>query len=237
MALAPADVRRAVEDALAGRATWDRAGDIVFYEDFSQGLGRWTSVASGATASAYLSFQALRAPPLSCRLIAGDPGIAAGTAILTHLPLPILSPIGLEIAIAPLITPNFGFFEWTIYLYDGTNLTFFGIKWSQSNNHLDYFNSAGAYANFATSPALYVDASSPFAYHVGKVVVDPRTLTYRRFILDNTLYTTGLVGQLGRVTASAVSAHMDIEAALTAPATLTSTVGVEDVIVTYNEAL
>jgi hypothetical protein len=109
------------------------------------------------------------------------------------------------------------------------------VQYDGPNATLSYWNAAGAFTVFATGITLSVSAFSPYFFNAAKMVVNPLTSVYRRFILGRAVYTATIQGAAPQVFANATTPRIDLFMQITSRVGQSDGVFVDDVFATYNE--
>ena len=202
--------------------TFDRRGNILWYDDFEDGLNKWEVSLSGTGPSVALTNAQARKGALSCKLVSGTSG-GAYSQINAYLPYNILSRMGFESA----FTANGDTeYTWRFWFYDGTNYYEASVTYS-ATDWLEIWTTAGWVA-VANVPLLHSDS----LFHILKLVVDPITHKYVRLILNNTEYDVSASDMLP--TANATAPHTLVTFRVTKGSS-GDTVYIDNVIVTQNE--
>lgn len=162
--------------------TFDRRGDILWMDDFHHGLGGWQPSVLNSGASVAISPDYFLSGGYSARLTGGSS--AAGVAyIFTHLAYPVLSRIGLEVAIS--CDGNMDELYFHLRLYDGAFYDWAAARVDFTNNRLRRMDDGGGWEDVATGLRLEQDV---FHFNFLKLVVDFVHNTYERLIWNNTTY-------------------------------------------------
>ena len=214
---------------LGSVVTYHRAGIVVFVDDFSNGLNRWTTAIGGAGDVVDLSLVEGLSGPFSVRLLAASVVSPLAEIGLT-LPRQIASRIGGELAFA--IDATTSIIELTLNQYDGSNLLRATVRYSPVNETLQYLDSAGNYVTKQTGIALLTEAN---VWHRMKLVTDLENEEYVKVLLDDTAYS--LTDVALRKTASALTERFSMLIWNRGRVGSSDTVYVDRVIVTQNEPL
>ena len=212
---------------LGSIVTFDRRGEVVFFDAFEDGLHKWRTIASGAGATVALSVATARSGRVSADIIAGSNASRLGG--IGHR-FPVLSPsrIGLEAQFSNEVAIET--LDFALVFYDGATMTRFVIRWSDTDNELLYLNSAGVYTPFATG----INLIRSFGFYPAiKFIIDSDTLKYVRVLFNVDAY--ALSGIAGQSSASALLPHIDASIELTGRSGFNDNVYVDDVILTQNE--
>ncbi len=208
---------------------FDRRGDVIFMDDFADGLGKWVTGTAGTGAAADLSFSEVRNGMLSCRLLAGSDGTRQAL-IYRALSFPALSGMGLEVSFQ--IPPFTEEIQFLFSLYDGVNFNDFRVIWRDTDDDLQYRDSNGDHVTFQAGVDLSIWSS---LFHVMKMVVDADAKTYVRVILDDQEYS--LAGIAAEQSANATLPMLRPRIQNHGRAGANDVVYLGDVIVTQNEPL
>ena len=208
---------------------FDRRGDVIFLDDFQDGLLKWTPGMSGVGAAVDLSFREVRNGILACRLLAGSD---ANTQALIYreLHFPVLSGMGLEVSFQ--IPPATDEIQFQFPLWDGVDFHDFEFIWSDTLNELQYRDESDNHVAFATGVDLSISSG---LFHIAKLVIDAEKKEYSRVILDDTAYP--LPGKTPSITASATLPRLRVRIENRGRSGNNDVVYLGDVIVTQNEPL
>jgi len=159
--------------------TYDRRGNVIWYDDFESTTLKWASSTDGAGAAVAVSTTAARNGSSSVKLTGGsDDGRFA--AITKHLQLPVFKRIGLETSFT--LDENVDFLQLSLTtLKSGVYAT--GIlKVSLSDDKIYFYNSAEAWEAILTGLSLrkFTDL-----FYTVKLVVDWENLKYIRALFEN----------------------------------------------------
>lgn len=207
--------------------TFDRGGDVIWLDDFEDGLGKWEIGGNGAGTGVALSTARSRNGAQSILLTAGSDGLL--TATINHRSaFPVLSVFGFEFSfhVIELITNII----LDIAIFDGTNQRQFSIRWVESTNTLEYLDSAGVYQTIASN--IFFNRGNTL-FHTLKLVFDGLNTEYVRLLQNATTHL--LTDIAARTLASAVSPHARITITLTGTSGTNRDMYVDDTIFTQNE--
>ena len=104
--------------------TFDRGGDVVWFDDFENGIGKWETELSGSGAAIDLALGRSRNGLYAARLVAGSDASELAR-IIKVLPSPDTDSLGIEYSFQ--FAQAGDQLDLTLRLYDGTNLTEYGI--------------------------------------------------------------------------------------------------------------
>jgi hypothetical protein len=212
---------------LGSPITHDRRGDVLWWDDFECGLAKWETVASGVGAAAALSTVRARNGRNSCLLTGGSD--ADRSVSITHRsPYPALSRLGLEMSFHK--PPTIESLRLGLNVFTGSRRYRFDVMWDEAAQELRYRNAAGAFVAFATG---VVWSSLATLFHIWKLVVDPGTLRYRRFIANDATYDLSAVAVEDAAVVGSPQSNAVVE--LISRVGVNDFVYVDDVILTQNE--
>lgn len=167
---------------LGSIVTFDRRGDVVWYDDFEGHISKWKSNVSGTDAAATISAEAARNGDFSAKLTTGDV-IDKYAEIWHFLPYPIVSKVGFEFSFT--LNDNLSELQALQNLYDGSHHHKAGLRYLPATNKLQYFSKTEGWQDLATDLDLY---SASYIFHTSKLVIDLSTRKYVRAIFDNVEY-------------------------------------------------
>ncbi len=208
---------------------FDRRGDVIWMDDFQDGLGKWITGVSGTGAAVDLSFNRVRNGMLACRLKAGS-DLTHQALIYRELPFPVLSGMGLEVSFQ--LPPATDEVQFQFPIWDGVNFHDFRFIWSDTLNELQYRDEDDNHVAFATGVDLSIVSS---LFHIAKLVIDAENKEYARVILDDTAYP--LAGKTPSLLASAELPKIRARIENHGRAGSNDVVYLGDVIITQNEPL
>lgn len=207
--------------------TFDRRGDVIFLDSFEDGLNKWGSSAIGTGGSVALSNARVRNGCYSCLLTCGS-DLARFASIYHYRPIPAVSILGMEFSFN--LASNISRLMLIGWFYTGTQRVGFRITWRDTEGTLKYIDENGDEIEFASAVVL---AQDPTLFHIMKLVIDPETPRYVRFILDSEEYDLSAGSLL--VSADATLAKLFVNVYLEGRAGQNDAVYVDDVIITQNE--
>jgi len=212
---------------LGSIVTHDRRGNIIWYDDFECGhMGKWGKAVVGVDSVVRLRTTYARNGAFSLYLYAGN---AAGRSAEAYhyLPYPSLSKYGLE-AWACLPSASNGFFYLGWYVYTGTEIHYYLIRYNPSAQDVDVCSTGLVWHTFATGLKTAIAGG----FQVFKLVADLITEKYARCIINQTEYDLSAYPAHTAANASPASLMLDAKAY---NITQALTVYLDDVIVTQNE--
>jgi len=205
----------------------DRRGDVIFQDSFEDGLGRFYSDNAGVGATVDLTTAYTRTGLLAARLVAGASS-GSWANIVWNGPYPSLHLFGGEMSFARVSAV--GSVNGWVTTYDGAAGHRGLVLYDDANDRLRYQDAAGASQDLATGLKLWHD---PSQFHALKLVIDATKNEYVRFILDNV--ELDMAGIPLRTFASSQEPTMGVGCEVGGRDAGTSTVYLDDVIVTTNE--
>lgn len=233
---------RAVHDLgeLAARLgsanVYERRGDVVFMDSFEHGLVHWTTASFGSGSGLSISQFRTRTGGHAVKLTPGTDSSRLAQLYRILAPLPTSDATypgwGLEFSFVP--HEDMAYTTWHLYRYTGATVYMFRARYDHASQEVQYQNAASAWVVLASA----LDLHSPVSYQfsTGKLVVDPTTNTYMRFLLNDTEY-TAVAGVAPLSASNSQPAGMYVEISAEAQASLGSAPStyVDDVILTQNE--
>lgn len=207
--------------------TFDRRGDVIWWDDFEDNLNKWQQSTVGTGAGIALSSDAARSGGLSAKLTTGD--AIDDFAILEHrCPYPALSKIGFEISFV--VAGDKEQYRFGILIWDGTNAHLGEVRYDSETDKLEYYDSAASWQTIASDVALY---DSIYLFHTLKLVVDFVNDKYIRCIVDKTEYDLSAYDLC--VAASPVSPYLYARFSISTKEDANKTTYADDAISTQNE--
>lgn len=212
---------------LGSPVTWDRRGDVLWFDDFEAGLASWVTVTTGTGAAVALATDRARSGRRSVKLTAGsDDTLFAG---ITHYePPPVFSRLGLEGWFS--LDTQVGKVSIQLFVHDGVSSFRSALRLRCSDGALFYQNAAGGDTQFADGPTPIAFAPS---FHALKLVVDADAGKYVRAIIDDTTY--DLSGIPAYVSGPALAVAATITALYEGSAGSNPSAWVDNMIFTVNE--
>jgi hypothetical protein len=212
---------------LGSPVSFDRRGDVLFWDGFEDGYGKWNLSAVGTNAAIDLSLASAHNGACSLRMVPGSSGLRRALAQRV-LGYPVLSAFGLEASFT--LHANLQYFALNIYVYTGA------LVWQTLGRYDHTTGEAQIYvppADWQTIHTLTNPIVDSRGYHTWKLVGDPATGLYVRSILDDEEVDISAYGLTSPV--SATSPQLLAEAGAYSIAANTATVYLDDVILTQNE--
>jgi len=212
---------------LGSPVTFDRRGDVIFYDTFEQGLSAWRLNYTVPADKPNWSSEVARTKGFSCKL-----HTSATTDFLSYITrymaVPVPSKIGLEFSFT-MSTTNTRI-DCSLLYYNGTTRVYYNIRYNQPDSTLEYYGSDDAWHVFATNVKPY---PREYAFNTLKLVVDLEASIFTRAILNSTTY--DLSSYLPSSDAFVFSPYLQIVIKLDNPADAAKVSYIDDVIVTQNE--
>jgi len=212
---------------LGSIVSFDRRGDVIWYDDFRDGIGKFAVAGSGTgtdvwPVGAYGMYRGL-AVNLHTGTLTGN---ASGIDKVVHYP--VLGGIGLECSFVP---------HWQqlnqrlcCLVYDGTNVYRYQVRYDQTTGKVEAFHSDGAWYTLGTPG---VQRTGYTAYTTMKMVFDCLAVKHVRVLFNGATYVSSAYAPTVDVDATAKSMELFIYAFTSVDAAIDVTVG--SVILTQNE--
>lgn len=212
---------------LGGIQTYDRAGDLVWFESFEDGYPNWDAQTSGTSGAVELSADRYRSRGYSVKL---TPGATAAGYARINKEITILPPSRLGVEASFVLNSNQDSQELYCAWYSGSQAIEFGLVVEIATGKLAYYGSDALWHSVAQG--LNIRTYSKL-FHTAKVVLDVATQKYVRLLFDHLSYD--------------LSAYSPAVAALTAASRLSIALinrgnangnwanYVDDIIITQNE--
>jgi hypothetical protein len=212
---------------LGSPITFDRRGDVLWWDDFECGLAKWSDTGAGTGKAVALSTARARNGRTSCLLTAGSDGGRTGQ-ISHSRPFTALSAIGLEASFS--LPGAVERINVTLQIELGTARYDASVRWNGVSNTIEYVDAGGAAVTLESGVILRQD---PTLFHTFKVVADMAAGQYVRAIVDEKVYALPGIAAFAGVPSGELSvvAHCRV----IGRAGVNDTVYVDDVIVTQNE--
>ena len=216
-----------VISALTPTKRFDKRGEVFFWDSFEHGLGSWFTTLLGTLASAEVSSAYALFGGFSVKMVGGsDGGLSA--KIYHRQYYPSATKLGLEFAFT--VVSGADNIEWQITIYTGTRVIYGLVKYDQNSTKLQYWSSAGAWADLQTGVNL---STLTGVFHVGKLVIDPATEKYVRFLLGKNEYDMGALGC--EAVDDTTAPYMLVSAKVVSDSGQNATIYVDNVVLTQNE--
>lgn len=184
----PNSIRLSLQDMgeLAARlgsiVTYDRRGEVVWFDNFSHGISKYTILLSGTDSSAVLGVVRTGRSGYNMKQVIGTTGNKY-VQCYTNVTLLELSKIGMEIAAYFTINPSH--FIMGIYHFDGSKRHTYFVKIDTQNKKLYVQNSAGTYIEVSTIPRI---DNPDGTIHNFKIIIDTDNQVYVRMQINSLSY-------------------------------------------------
>jgi len=167
---------------LGSIVNFDRKGDVLWFDDFEEGIDKWVKVLTGDRGSVEWSAAYPYTKGFSALLTTGttDEDLIG---ITRYFAAPVLSKIGFEITFT--IDENVLEASFIIYLDDGTNIHMARIFYVQASKTWQYYDSEGDPQDL--SPTIYL-ARGGHRPNTLKLVVDFTTGYYSHLKVNDTTF-------------------------------------------------
>jgi len=212
---------------LGSPITFDRRGDVVFFDSFEDGLSQWAPTHDTHGTTVTPSGQYSRTGGFSVEVaLAGNANAYA--SLPRRQPTPVAGKLGVEYSATALSLAGKLLIE--LYVYDGSVAHEFSLNYDSDADALSIRTPAGAYTTIATGVNLY---STPGLFHTLKLVVDIENDAYVRAIVDSTTYDLSAYGP--RLDANSTTPHTYLAVWVYNDVAVAHTVWLDDLIFTQNE--
>ncbi len=212
---------------LGSIVSFDRRGDVIFLDDFEDGIVKWVGAAFPLTGSVASDTTYARSGAKCVKMVTG--AVSGALAQLTwYGAYPALSKLGLELSWAS--QQELYNIDLNLYAYDGTKYLQGALSYDRPTYTLRYFDSTGAWVALAAS--LQTRELLPL-WNTLKLVMDPVTGRYVRALFGATEYDMSALDLYSD--ASGFASHLIATAVLTAQEAVAKTAYLDDVIITQNE--
>lgn len=207
----------------------DRRGDVVWMDDWKDGLGRLLTETDGVGGDVYL--QATGGKYRGSVLIMNTGNLIADWATITvqsYFPVP--GGIGTEVAFAiPLVLADAGII---IYLFQGVTVQIFTARYNHVLGTIEIGNDALDWVVVGTPGIQHIHN---MAFCDLKLVVDTAALRYRRVLFNRFTYDASKYTPA--VSASVVPPMLSVQVRVSTSANASAAVPVAHMIITQNEPL
>lgn len=187
---------------LGAAPRYDRLGDVVFFENFEDGIDFWEVETDGTGAAVEWVSNRHVTGGFSCKLTAGSDGdMYAG--IRGRFPVPFSVLYGWELAWTEHADMDYAIVRTDVYT--GVYLISFAIKVDVVNQYNYYLNSAGGWTQILPQAIAYLN---DYNFVNAKLTFDIATQKYSRFLVTPTTY--DIAGKSGLVALNAGRPRMEI---------------------------
>jgi hypothetical protein len=206
---------------------FDRLGNVIFLEDFENGLIHLNKIANGAGADITESGEHAKNGGFSAKLTTGSTaGNYAGLS--KTLPYPTVSRIGFELSFTGDQDVLYDYFY--MIFYTGSYKITFGIKYDGNYSTLSFLGQDGLWHVFVTGIS---QQKANFMFHTAKQIVNITTLYYVRLIYDSVVF--DLSAYKPYITLDTTWPEFYIEGTVYNKTGVSVDVWIDDIIVTQNE--
>lgn len=162
--------------------TFDRRGNVIWFDDFERIALMWEEALAGVGAAAAISTEWARSKSTSCKLTAGI-GAAGLSKIFKYFQYAILSNFGAEISFTSNDSITYFFID--LSCFTGTVGRLGAVFYYPATTTLKYMDSTGAEITLTTS--LSLNATNK-VFNTIKLVIDPLNNEYKRIILNDFVF-------------------------------------------------
>lgn len=212
---------------LGSPATADRAGNVIWYDDFEDTLKRWGHYSYNSEGGFQHSDEAARSGGHSAKLLTPTT-LNKDTWMYCNRPLPAASKIGFELNYA--MYSNINYLYAMLSFQDAAAQYVYQLRYDRYNTTMAYYNSSGGWTNlpgYVSHDLLY------HAWNTLKVVVDYENHKYVRALLNS--FSWDLAGISGKKTTGAWTPALYSEIRIQNRDAAQRYIYVDDVIFTQNE--
>ena len=212
---------------LGSIATFDRAGRIVWLDDFSKGLGSWITVTNGTGADVSLVTTYPEFPPF-CVLMTGGADDQRLALLIQYFAPQELSKLGTELSAG--FYSDWDVFSIIMYRFDGTTRYEASVRLDYGNSRVDIKDHNGVWQKIADLPNL---RQGNGCYHKIKLVADFENNVYHRLVLNQRGYK--ITEYAMQESASGQGEHFQLHVSHVSRAGWNDAVRVDGVVITQNE--
>lgn len=215
---------------LGSPVTFDRSGNVIWYDDFEDNINKWYHAFLGGGGSIILSTDTARNGAKSCKLTTGN--LTDNWAFITRFqPYPILSRLGGEISFT--VNSDLQRIRFLLTLYNGTQAFYGEVCYVPSTGLLQFRDRNYDWRTFSNNINLYPTVGTVYAFHTMKMVVDYPNLRYTRCIVNNVTYDLSAFPLFVRDTVG--SSHMTFSLEIVTNVDANRFIYADDAIITQNE--
>lgn len=169
--------------------TFDRLGNVVWYDDFEAGIYHWDLGAIGPPGFWHMSYTSARNGLCSACM---QPGVAAGSQRILEHHNPYNREGGIALEASWSLEHDSGVIQQRLRAYSTAQSLEVGIRYNPTTDVLEYLDAGLLWAPLAPNPALGIPAPGLHRrfrlFHTCKIVVNTLTGQYLRILLDNLRY-------------------------------------------------
>lgn len=206
---------------------YDRLGDVLFCEDFEDGIAFWEAETAGTGAAVEWVTTRRVNGGFACKLTAGSDG-SMYAGIKGRFPVPFSVISGIEINWTQHDDADYGFIR--VDIYTGTYKISFAIKADIATPYNYYLNSAGGWTQISPAVTPY---RNDYNFVSMKLTFDVSTQKYSRFLVPPTSY--DIEGNSGLVAADTGRPRMEIWGRIYSTAGNNAYSYIDNLILTTNE--
>ena len=207
--------------------TFDRRGDVVWFDDFEQPGGKWQIATSGVGATVVRNYVSARNGTFSLNMITGD-AVDNYATISRRMPMFNDQRVGVEANIE--FSDNTKYTRLWVQWYDGTNYTTGAVRYNDLTPGFEVLTPGSVWVAITPTIGLY---STLHLWHNIKLVVDYETDKYVRLMVDGVEYDLSAYSLTSL--ASADYPNLFISLQVTNAAAGNHGIFLDDFIVTINE--
>lgn len=212
---------------LGSIVTHDRRGDVIFLDNFEDGLGKWDTGSDGGGDSVALSSARARSGRLSALLTSGS-GVGGYAQIFRGVNLPVLSGLGVELSFSVPVALETLVLQ--LHVLDGSRRYRFEVTYDDANNRLDRLHVGGGLTTVASGLVL---AGWGRMFHTLKLVGNTLNGKYGRLILNDETY--DLEGAVAYNGTDYGAPRLELTVTARGRDGYNDAVHIDDVIITQNE--
>jgi len=206
---------------------WDRRGDVLFFDDFSNGLNHWIIVSLIPTTEPVITTETAEYGGLSVKFTPSD-GADNYHAIWKPIAYPHPSPLGFEFSVA--LGANILYIDSIVRLHLPTGNYEFIIRYNHQYHEVLYLDETGTWKEIWTD---FYFALGYELFHHFKYVIDTEECEYVRLIMDSKQ--TSLKGIKGYPLVEKEPEYLEWGIKISAQVGETITAYVDNCIITMNE--
>ena len=213
---------------LGSISTFDRRGEVIWFDDFEDNIAKWTISYSAGAGTVALSNAAARNGAQSAKMVTG--ATTSDDIIITRwLTYPFTkTKIGYEqsFCFQSVFT---SYFQLSLLILTGSRYVLGSIRYNPITPTLEYQTTSGAWVSL-TAVSL---AAANTLFHTMKLVIDPYSEKYVRLILDANVYDLSAISLYAM--GSSLTASMSLAFTFATLSANSRACYVDDAIVTQNE--
>lgn len=212
---------------LGSIVTFDRRGDIIFYDNFESDVLKWIYSQTGSGGELVATAERAKTNGFCAKLSTGGASGNLGT-MTKRISYQALSKIGFEVSFT--LNDNLSEYLFTAYLYDSVNYYAIRLRYITATDQLEVDNN-GSWVVIATGIKTFTNT---YLFNTIKIVADfAGAKKYERVILNEIEYDISAYNL--RTASSAIGRHLSIEIQLTTGVASSQVSYIADAIITQNE--